>query len=73
MAFFAVYDGHSTQVIAQLLTDKLDDYFFEEYKVSQDMDGSIKKGINQREKSISKANCSFLENRTGGNCTVRGS
>ena len=45
MTFFAVYDGHSTQVIAQLLTDKLDDYFFEEYKVSQNMDGSIKKGI----------------------------
>jgi serine/threonine protein phosphatase PrpC len=74
MAFFAVYDGHSTQVIAQLLTDKLDDYFFEEYKGSQNMDGSIQKAFLRIEQEViaqleeakprggSTALCSFLNN-----------
>jgi len=74
LTFFAVYDGHSTQVIAQLLTDKLDDYFFEEYKVSHEIENSIKKAFLRIEKEVisqlqeakprggSTALCSFLHN-----------
>jgi len=74
LTFFAVYDGHSTQVIAQLLADKLDDYFFEEFRVSHDIHGSIKKAFLRLEKEVivelqewkprggSTALCSFLYN-----------
>ena len=44
MAFFGVYDGHSTHVIAELLSKKLDEYIVENYKANSQLETAIKQG-----------------------------
>lgn len=52
LSFFAVYDGHSTQTIAEMLANKLDDYIMEGLHENKDISTSIKEAFIKIENEV---------------------
>lgn len=52
ISFFAVYDGHSTQSIAETLADKLDEYILENVKGNMEMLSAIKEAFTKVEEEV---------------------
>lgn len=52
MPFFGVYDGHSTHQISELIANKLDQYIFENFSKTSDLNKSIKDAFDALETEV---------------------
>jgi len=52
LSYFGVFDGHSSQVVPDIVAQKLDKYFVENLKSEQDIPGALRKAFKKIEEEI---------------------